>query len=1017
MLKSQTLPPSILAIKEFYELNDRVYEIDTVQKFLEQATETPMPAVVDSAAIAGMIDLIRCKGCFGLSVRYAVCLGMPTSQIPENAGAIHLPSYYQCEAVGKVFEEALREFQNENTYSLEFIRSSPDLRENLIQRAIEKLNNDLQQVERSVMQPFNLFIGNEETGAGMSTFVRVTISSFFENDLLNTVKIFLSHAKGSFGLCVVSSLDSHRQMCLAARGQTMSIAFYPKTNLILYGSEQAAVKAGMGVEPPGVNAGFGLDRSFLNVSNDVLRLDLDDVGGEICLLDWAGAQYSKSAISPCNRELKAHSIMQDQVNMYLLQESSTIEQPDSLHQRMTKLTRNPLITELKKDIQDPILQDIKDIPGACQAIQRDWRNTASNEEASMFSLNRLTAWNLGRCLKERLEQYASGALKPSSNRVDILLTGCEVSLWLAEQFAADCQKAFPKLRIVAMSSNKLLGLYGQDEISIPTIGFPISDKSLDLFDAITIIVSHSGGTFAPLGLSSLFQSKTNNIFVITSEWDTQIGKQLRSFNNEDGLSMKLLFNSRIFSTGVGMRPAEPCSISVVATHQLLTNIFEFIAIVVLSDDKYRNVTGAVITERDLQILERCNRDNLFALTEICGESTKTEKELRAAGDYWAEHILENAKAYIMTFIYIVGTVVSGYPVIGGVATKAGLSQTSRLVHFFRFLDALVYFFLPQINVIILRLIQRRPLLHRMGTRTVVIGDIPWVCHAAEAFLSKIFASSYSIAGLNVYSANPSDHLVHRMTHRVVRGTLMVCGRPDGRLSALTAMESAVCLSVNQASSIQSLGSTCESVTIGHNPFQLPLTARGIFLERNRPLFLCEHLLGEVDSNGLDALDSSSRSSLLRFNSIINAREDGPTSMFSNHRRRDDTLLDETLSRVRRIDDGERTNITTAPRRTRTKRTLLIKSSAALLGQYKTLEANTIRKVEHEHFLDKSLRIPLKAVLETAIHEKKWGDSARRLFEKLDVNKDTMLDLDEFVNGLLDLTTRSEPDLSTLFHQL
>lgn len=246
---------------------------------------------------------------------------------------------------------------------------------------------------------------------------------------------------------------------------------------------------------------------------------------------------------------------------------------------------------------------------------------------------------------------------------------------------------------------------------------------------------------------------------------------------------------------------------------------------------------------------------------------------------------------------------------------------------------------------------------------------------------------------------------------------MVCGRPDGRLSALTAMESAVCLSVNQASSIQSLGSTCESVTIGHNPFQLPLTARGIFLERNRPLFLCEHLLGEVDSNGLDALDSSSRSSLLRFNSIINAREDGPTSMFSNHRRRDDTLLDETLSRVRRIDDGERTNITTAPRRTRTKRTLLIKSSAALLGQYKTLEANTIRKVEHEHFLDKSLRIPLKAVLETAIHEKKWGDSARRLFEKLDVNKDTMLDLDEFVNGLLDLTTRSEPDLSTLFHQL
>ena len=29
---------------------------------------------------------------------------------------------------------------------------------------------------------------------------------------------------------------------------------------------------------------------------------------------------------------------------------------------------------------------------------------------------------------------------------------------------------------------------------------------------------------------------------------------------------------------------------------------------------------------------------------------------------------------------------------------------------------------------------------------------------------------------------PADHLVHRHTHRVVRGSLFCCGRPDGRLS-------------------------------------------------------------------------------------------------------------------------------------------------------------------------------------------------------------------------------------------
>lgn len=169
----------------------------------------------------------------------------------------------------------------------------------------------------------------------------------------------------------------------------------------------------------------------------------------------------------------------------------------------------------------------------------------------------------------------------------------------------------------------------------------------------------------------------------------------------------------------------------------------------------------------------------------------------------------------MTFIYIVGTVVSGYPIASGIAKAAGLTSTTAL-YFIRFIDALIYFYLPQINVLILRLVQRRSMRHRMVGRTVVIADIPWVSQAADAFLSKIFAVSYSIAGLNVLSGNPADHFVHRHTHRVVRGSLIVCGRPDGRLSALTSLEASCCLSVNQASSIQSIGSTAESITIGHS---------------------------------------------------------------------------------------------------------------------------------------------------------------------------------------------------------
>ena len=33
-------------------------------------------------------------------------------------------------------------------------------------------------------------------------------------------------------------------------------------------------------------------------------------------------------------------------------------------------------------------------------------------------------------------------------------------------------------------------------------------------------------------------------------------------------------------------------------------------------------------------------------------------------------------------------------------------------------------FLPQIMILLIRLLQQRPLLHRMTTRTVVIGDEP-----------------------------------------------------------------------------------------------------------------------------------------------------------------------------------------------------------------------------------------------------------------------------------------------------
>ena len=618
---------------EYYEVNGVQYDIDAVQQYLIVATGAKMPAVVDSAAIAGMVDLIRCKGCFALSCRYAVTLGLSTSAMVESDENLPTQSHY--DKMGLLFEEALAEFQKVYPVNVSAISDDETYRETLIRKVCEKV---LHESNKSLLDAFmHYFKPNDEAaetgGVSVYNFATTAVNAFFDNDLFNTVKIFLRHASGSFGLCVMSSLDAHRQMCLAARGQSCSIAFYPQKKIICYGSEQAAVKAGMLYKFPG-SSSEELYKSHFDVDADAQRLDLDDVGGEICLIDW---NHSSCPVSRPNKHISPHSVMFNKVSLYLCQESPSVLQSKLLHHRMTKLNKNPLILPLKEDSRDPILQDLYDIPQVCKTIQYDWRNVDSK---ALFSLNRLTAVNLGRSIKKKLDDYVSGSVH-RQGKVDILLTGCEVSLWLAEQFASDLKKSFPSLNIECISSNKLLGLFGQEDLDVPTIGFPISEKTMQFEDTIMLIVSHSGGTFGPLACSSLFQSITKHIFVVTSEWDTQIGKQLRSMNNLHGSG--LLLNSHIFTTGVGIRTAEPCSISVVATHQLLTNIFQYISILILSNDDHRQVTGAVITETDLKILEKCNRNNVHALEQIVGSDgigctfdAEKEVELRKSGDIWAE---------------------------------------------------------------------------------------------------------------------------------------------------------------------------------------------------------------------------------------------------------------------------------------------------------------------------------------------------------------------------------------------
>jgi len=908
-----------------FEIDGTTFELGNLFSWLPKATGAPAPSTVDSVAVAGVIDLLRCQGSWFHSLRLAFLMGGGVDhgtpgldyKVPPQGDFESLAN-----AVIATFDRELQRAcaikgmakgdssgggpRRASIAAVKTRRASAaptgmsfDAAASVIAPAMTALRERLPGILAkdpaiaAALQRWSPFDGSPKpTPSELLNFSDAAVQYFFDNDLLHTVRYFLKNATGSFGLCVNTSVDSKRQVVVAARGQTISVAFYPRLGLVVYGSEAAATKAPLTVVPaghkerlvaffkendpakiPSVDRMLALFKdneremwallkdkypSKKRKSNKVspissyggggddleggnkgeepgTRIDLDDLGGEVCLLDWGNvATMGPASCSSESFSLQQEEVMGGKATVTLAQES--LHKFGSLDSRLVRVEEDERVLPLPSTVKyDPVGADLEGIPKACFKIQRDW--------SSGNSPNRVTAWYFGRELNARLASQES-LLARKANRVDLLVTGCEVSLWSAEQFAADLSLVFPSLVIKTMSSNKLLGLFGQSR-PMQATGFGMTEDGWDLTGATVLIVSHSGGTFSPLAVSNLLQSETNAIYVVTSEWDTQIGKQLRQIGKKQ--NVQSLMKCRIFSTDIGLHPAEPCTISVAATHQLLTEILTYLMGQVYSKGPHAmSLYGAKYERDDICQLERCNQENIAALEEIIGVDrdgiTRNESELckslRKKGNYWAQHVLESPRSWCLCALYVLGTVIFKCPLFGSVIKGLGnlgvCDEDLYEAVWVGVLDAVFYLFTPQIFTWLIRAVQCRPMGHRMGGRSVVIGDVPWVAQCVEAMASKLFACTYNNTGVSFYSGNPADHLVHRFTHRVVRGGLLAVGRPDGRLAGLASTEASVCLSVNQASSIQNLGVTLESLTIGHNPYKLPLSAMAEFLP-TRPL--------------------------------------------------------------------------------------------------------------------------------------------------------------------------------------
>ncbi|KAH8068293.1 hypothetical protein JL721_6869 [Aureococcus anophagefferens] len=200
------------------------------------------------------------------------------------------------------------------------------------------------------------------------------------------------------------------------------------------------------------------------------------------------------------------------------------------------------------------------------------------------------------------------------------------------------------------------------------------------------------------------------------------------------------------------------------------------------------------------------------------------------------------------------------------------------------LDALLYAFFPVVAALVLRFVQKRTMLARFGRRTIMVLDVPMVHQCAVAFGQKLFGLSYGLNGVDFAGANqrtssggssranfqilgridsadfwtgrslssssrssfdshaganPADHGVHRMLHRVVRGTLVALGVPDGRLKALVDVECAAYLTALQLKSLSNWGVGAELATVGHHSSCPASSTPLIFDAFQRPVFLSE----------------------------------------------------------------------------------------------------------------------------------------------------------------------------------
>lgn len=749
--------------------------------WLERVLHTPNSTTGDSPKIAGMMDMLITQGMWYDSVRLAYQLEVAESieeafggQEPSKNAPNTAPSEQDLGEWAESFETVFQKY----TKVMLFLNELSDL---------ATFKEDLGIFEDDVLQEIskNILI-SQWSRKKRTAFVRMALDAFLHNDLYRAMKIFMSRARGSFGLVAVSTLEAE-SLVLSSQGQPISIGFNSPEAYIVYASEPAAVDA------------------ILSGSAESHRLDLNSATGEIALL---GA---------------------NDITIYSMIEGRELLGPE-LKKRWTPMQGNPYIQPSKAEIKDSVESDIKDISHVLQKIETSWKNPSSFNCQSAEYLSSLLIEKAKHFEAKRQKMFAAGLIGESEQlqTVDLLIIGIESSLWLGERFAQDLKTIFPFLNVKTMSSNQTLK--------------KLSDfKSLHLGKySLVLAISQSGQTFPTLHATHKFdelcrEGAIGEIFIMTGELSSLMGSAIGQLYYKGAA-----FKRRIFINGSGRRTAEPSTVAVAAVQQTLTELLFRIEKRMRQAFLNSNPFGMTLTEESLLVLETIKSDFVRkSVVSITGtrasgvaiESPENQK-LISRGRKWALNVTETPIAWGVHALYVLITV--GWVIPFGytiplvqiifrlIVFAAGLPNNLFLLvlvaPFVTLADIAIYIFGPWLWTLGLRYFQGRQLLARTGKRTLIIGDVPWVHQLLKSYVSKLFSLSYGISSLEVHGGNPQDHLLHNFGHRVVRGTLVFLGVPDGRRSRMQKNdENAVIMTGQQINGVRNIGVGPEIVVLGHNP--------------------------------------------------------------------------------------------------------------------------------------------------------------------------------------------------------